>query len=491
MKKKLSLLLVVVLMFSSISFALPVDNTEVYGKALQKMGVISGDEKGNLKGQEILTREQSLVTLESLLGVDELSKYQNIRSSFVDVPVDYWANGAIVYAHKHGLTHGISYNQFGLGNSVTLQEYATFMLRSLGYVDASVYNNAIPMAKELGILRDVKIKNATDLVTRDDAFAMLFHTLECNLKDSPVRLDTMINRDITSEHVGELSYPLVVKNYDGSDLLIKERPNKVASLILGTDELLLGLDPKWDIVGLSGQKGNSKSVSLVADSANLFPKMDNNIEIILKQKPTLVIGSSWIKKELLQQIKDSGIDYYGYKTPNTIAEQKQIIKNFAKVLGSEKKGEEIIANWNQRMEAIEAKAKKIREEDKLTVLPYNMHGSTSGKGTIVDEVITLIGAKNAAAEAGLEKRAKLSKEKLIEINPDVILVMAWGMNDLTEFNNFVDDLKRDPALQGLKAVKEDRIVVEDGRYLTIVTQHLIDGIEVVAKAVYPEVYSKK
>ncbi len=294
----------------------------------------------------------------------------------------------------------------------------------------------------------------------------------------------------TEKEEADSAYPVTIKNYDDSELVLDKKPEKIVSLVLGTDELLLGLVDQNRIVGLSGQIGTSKSVSLAAKDGEKFAKINNNFEEILRQEPDLIIGSSWIKKELLAQINDSNIKYYGYKSPNTIEEQMNVILDFSKVLGEPKKGEEIVNDTKQRVEAIKEKAASIKEEDKLSVLPYNMHGKTNAKGTIVDEIIYLIGAKNAATEAGLEKRAEISKEAIIEMNPDVILLMAWGKDDLEEFNKYVEEMKNDPSLQDVEAIKNDRVIVETGRYMTIVTQHLIDGIEFVAESVYPEVYGK-
>ncbi len=126
----------------------------------------------------------------------------------------------------------------------------------------------------------------------------------------------------------------------------------------------------------------------------------------------------------------------------------------------------------------------------VSIPPYNIHGKTNAKGTIVDEIIYLIGAKNAATEAGLEKRAEIAKEKIIEIDPDYILMMAWGKDDLDEFDNYVENMKNDPSLKGLKAIKNNHIIIEKGIYFTIVTQHLINGIEFLAKQVYPNIYGE-
>ncbi len=281
---------------------------------------------------------------------------------------------------------------------------------------------------------------------------------------------------------------LEIENYDGQILVINKKPMNIASMILGTDEILLGMVGAERVAGLSGQTGNGDTISHVAQRGDQFPTIENNFETLISLKPDLVIGSSWINSALLQQIKDAKIPYYGYQSPNTIEAQLNVIKNFSKVLGETEAGKRLTDNIGARIDKIKQGAKKIHPSDAVTILPYNMHGKTNAKGTIVDEVINMIGAKNAATQAGLEKRAKIAKEKIIEIDPDYILMMAWGKDSLDKFDEFVADMKQDPSLKNVKAIKNNHVIIEKGRYFTVVTQHLIDGIEYLAKAVYPEVY---
>ncbi len=492
MKKRLALLLAVVMILSSISFAAP--NYDDYGLELKQLGVIKGDENGNLNAENNLTREEAIVTLTRMMGLESLAVECVDDQPFSDVPKDNWSRPYLGFAKKKGWTNGIGAGKFGLGNNVTLQEYLTFMLRALGYSGADLYDKAFAMSKDMMLLNDVKEADQKEAVKRSDVFVIMYNTLHTNSKDSDqklaVKLGLMKSEEPEEEAIEGTAYPLEIKNYDGEMLVIDKKPMRIMSLKLGLDEILLGMVEKDRIVGLSGQIGNGKSISLVADNAGKFPEIKDNFEVILEQKPDLIIGAGWVNKDLLAQIKTSGIKYYAYKSVNTITEQMDVIESFSEVLGNPSKGQEIITDWNERLAVIEEKAATIEEEDKLTVLPYNMHGKTNAKGTIIDEIIYLVGAKNAATEAGLEKRAKISKEKIIEINPDVILLTAWGKDDLDEFDKFVEDMKNDPAYKDLKAVKNNRIIVEDGRYMTIVTQHLINGIEFVAKNVYPEVYGK-
>ncbi len=311
-----------------------------------------------------------------------------------------------------------------------------------------------------------------------------------DVKQEVEKTDAEPKEESKEESKEEAKPFLEIENYDGEMLVLEKKPMHIASMVLGTDEILLEMVSSDRVVGLSGQVGNGETISLVAENDGKYPKIEKNFETLISLKPDLVIGSSWINKELLQQIKDAKIPYYGYKSPNTIAEQMVVIEKFAKVLGEEEKGKALVEDITNRVNVVKEKAQNIKPEEMVTVLPYNMHGKTNAKGTIVDEIIYMIGAKNAATEAGLEKRAKIAKEKIIEIDPDYILMLAWGKDDLAEFDKFVEEMKNDPSLKDLKAIKNNHVIIEKGRYFTIVTQNLIDGIEFLAKAVYPEVYDK-
>lgn len=284
-------------------------------------------------------------------------------------------------------------------------------------------------------------------------------------------------------------FPVTVVNYDNNEVTLKEKPKKVSSLTLGMDEMLLEMVSEDRVVGLSGKSADNEAVSNVASKASKFPKIENNIEILLAQKPDLVIGASWVKAEFLKQLKDNNITYYGYKTPTTIEEQKQIILDLAKILGEDEKGQDIVNDMNTRIGVVKEEIKKSSAKN-VKVMAYNMHGSTNGDKTIFNDIVKEIGAVNVSTEAGLQGVSKISKEKIIELNPEVIILMAWEKDDLKEFENFASSLKNDKSLGNVEAIKNNRVYIASNRYMTSVSHHIIDGVEFMAKSVYPDVYKK-
>lgn len=174
MKKVLALSLILTLLLSTFSFALADPNK--IGQELKQLGVIKGDSSGNLNTQNNITREEALVTLARMLGVENAAKSTVTAPSFNDVPVNEWSRPYIAYAEIKGWTNGIGKGKFGLGQKVTAQQYVTYMLRALGY-GSTPYTQSMEKAKSLGLLSDLRmLVNDTEL-TRGDVFVIMYNTL--------------------------------------------------------------------------------------------------------------------------------------------------------------------------------------------------------------------------------------------------------------------------------------------------------------------------
>ena len=136
MKKTLSLLLAIMMVFSVFSFNVSADvvNPQVEaGELLKTLGIIKGDEKGDLNAASDLTREEALAILIRMLGKGEQSQNAGVHSGFSDVAPTHWAAKYITYGKEQGLTNGMGDGTFGLTKKVTTKQFVTFMLRALSH----------------------------------------------------------------------------------------------------------------------------------------------------------------------------------------------------------------------------------------------------------------------------------------------------------------------------------------------------------------------
>ena len=251
--------------------------------------------------------------------------------------------------------------------------------------------------------------------------------------------------------------------------------NRIASLTLSGDEMILSLVNHKRIVGLCGKINEEPDMSHVWEIAKGFPKIESNIETMIDLEPDLVITADWMKKDVLLQIEETGTNVYTYKTPKNFEEQKKLIRELAELVGEKERGEALVKNMEDRLSALQKQITDNYKGKKLKVLMYTSYEYTSGKDTTFDDMVRLIGGINAAGEAGINGSQKISKEKVIELNPDVIIIPIWkGHINSEEFSAFV---MNDPSFENLKAVKNKKIYLVKHKTLSPTSQYMIDGIE--------------
>lgn len=261
--------------------------------------------------------------------------------------------------------------------------------------------------------------------------------------------------------------------------------NRIVSMSMAGDEILFDLINRERIIAFSGHSSVNEMASILNKKLDRYEKIDNNIEKIIDMEPDLVIAANWLKKEIADQLEDADINVYTYKTSTTFEEQKELIMELAILLDAEEKGKEIVKNMDNRLAVVQDKIKRSGKSAPR-ILEYSHTEGTNGKGSIFDDMIQKIYGINLATEIGIGRFAKLSKEKVIEIDPDIILVPTWeNFSDIKENDNkILDFIKKDNSYKDLKAVKNNRIYAIPGKYVYIYSQYVIEGIEDLAQTVY-------
>lgn len=288
------------------------------------------------------------------------------------------------------------------------------------------------------------------------------------------QLDSPADRD------GQNGFPLVLTDSSGTEVVIEKRPERIASVTLGTDEILLALVDKSRLVAVT-QLSTDPAISNVAGQTDDIPvKIANsNAEQIIGLQPDLVFVASYTTPEVVQQLRDAGLTVFVFSFVDSIEQMQENILTIGKVVGETEKAERLVADMDARLTAIAEKVAQV--EERPTVLNYTPDGYTGGKGTSNDDIITRAGGRNLAAEAGIEGWQQISLEKVVELNPDVILVSDWNPED----PEFAKTLRNHAVLEQVTAVRENRVVAVPGKHLTTVAQYVVNGVEDVYRVLYP------
>ena len=258
--------------------------------------------------------------------------------------------------------------------------------------------------------------------------------------------------------------------------------NRIVSLTLSGDEMLLGLVPENRIAGLSGKINEDKEISNIVDKAKKFPKVEGNEEVLMSLEPDLIIVADWLSKRITDIGAITGAKVYFYKTPNSYEEQKKLIRDLANLVEEKENGEKLIKNMDNRLKVLQNKIAKNYKGAKPKILMYTSFGTTSGKNTTFNDMVKLINGVNVVAEAGIDGFKDISKEKIIELNPDIIIVPIAKKYD--NINKISKLFFEDPSFKNVKAIKNKKVYFIQYKDITPTSQYMINSIEELAKVVY-------
>jgi iron complex transport system substrate-binding protein len=102
----------------------------------------------------------------------------------------------------------------------------------------------------------------------------------------------------------------------------------------------------------------------------------------------------------------------------------------------------------------------------------------------------LAGLINAAAAYSADRwgQVPLSRERLLELDPDVLILPGWVYGKPGGAGAFQEQLLADPALQSLKAVRTGRVYRFPERLKTATSQYIVEAAEALARLAYPELF---
>jgi S-layer family protein len=190
MKKVLSLVLVIAMVLSSMSFAFAGTFEDVadtdYAKAIETLtalGVVTGYEDGTYRPEKTITRAEMAKLMVITLGYGDL--VAGSKSNFADTQ-GHWADAYIALAAGKGIVVGTGDGKFAPDRTVSYDEVYTMLVRGLGYTDScnelkgmTWPTNFKVKAAELGITKSVGM--STTGADRGGVAQAIFNALEATL----------------------------------------------------------------------------------------------------------------------------------------------------------------------------------------------------------------------------------------------------------------------------------------------------------------------
>ena len=156
------------------------------------------------------------------------------------------------------------------------------------------------------------------------------------------------------------------------------------------------------------------------------------------------------------------------------------------VTGTERSAKEAIQRLIYRLERVKTRAAGIpQSEKKQRVVLLEWIDPLFNSGHWTPELVEYAGGVEIAGNKH-QPSMRISHEDLHKLDPDVIFIACCGF-DVDRTLQDMPILAADPIWNGLTAVKSKRVYIVDGNaYFSRPGPRLIEGLELMANALYPD-----
>lgn len=169
-------------------FAYDANKAQTQAEALKTLGLFQGTDQG-FELDRAPSRMDVLIMLLRMTGQEGDARFYEGKSPFIDAPTWDSAAAYLAYAFDKGLTTGVTADRFDPTAPATAQTYLTFMLRALGYTEASVWEQWESLSKAAGLLpAGVSTKD----FKRGDVVMISYAALDASLKDGSMTLSEQL-----------------------------------------------------------------------------------------------------------------------------------------------------------------------------------------------------------------------------------------------------------------------------------------------------------
>ena len=287
--------------------------------------------------------------------------------------------------------------------------------------------------------------------------------------------------DIKPEPEELPGYPLTITDDLGREVEIEKLPQRIISLAPSNTEILFALGLEDSIVGVT-------QYCSYPEAAKSKPRVAGystpDIEKVIYIQPDLVLTAPIHEKTVLPALENAGLTVIAMSaiSLDNVLEDITLVGH---ITGKSKTATQLVDGLRARIEAVTAKTESLTPEEQRKVLYVCWYDpiTTMGSETFIDDLIQKAGGVNIFAEE-FEKSRVVSLEEIIGRNPQVIVVSGMGVAATRTYNS----IKTEPRLSGVDAIAEGHIYEIDGNLIERPGPRIVDGLELVAKFIYPEIF---
>ena len=273
-------------------------------------------------------------------------------------------------------------------------------------------------------------------------------------------------------NVADTIYPFDFTDSYGNVVTIEACPERIVSVAPNMTEMLFELGVGDKVVGRTDYCDYPAEVANI-QSVGAIDKPD--LEQIISLEPDVVIATTFTE-EGIAKLDAAGIPVIVLHEEGTVDGVYVMIEDMGNIINKNQEAANMVAEMKATIADVQAKTKELEKPSVYYVVGYGEYGDyTAGGDTFVGGMLELAGGDNIAKDIS---GWNISLEKLIESDPDIIIISQW-MND---------DFVNAPNYSELSAVKNGKVYTMDVNMLERQGYRNAQGVLELAKIFHPGVF---
>ncbi len=191
---------------------------------------------------------------------------------------------------------------------------------------------------------------------------------------------------------------------------------RVVSIHVCADQLTLLLADREDIASVSYNAADPE-YSVMAEEARGIPVNRGHAEEVIAHDPDVVIAGRHSAGPTIRLLRGLGYAVIEMATADSLDDVRGQIRLVARAVGHAGRGERVIAELDRRLGRVAGRHRATRPR----VAVYHVNNQTIGAGSLVNEIVELVGFENYAATLGTVGYGHLSLERLLVGEPDLLI----------------------------------------------------------------------
>lgn len=221
-----------------------------------------------------------------------------------------------------------------------------------------------------------------------------------------------------------------------------DKPQRIVSMNLCTDQLLLLLAPPERIASVSYLSLEEHSSFVAGQVKALGIPVNHNLpEEVLPLKPDLIVTGQFLHLQETRLLKSLGQRVETFPIFSSLHDVEKNIRHMAELIGEQDRGEKLILDMQDRLATLTRNVPKER----IPAVSYHARGYTQGKDTLLGELMKLSGWHNVAEDFAIDGYGQIGLEALALAKPRQMIVSEYSPGTRSKGQDYLTH----PALKRL------------------------------------------